>query len=60
VILALSETETITLGVIGWFVLIGIFVLLRVLFRKEPSPPSWQRFRIGFFVERDPKEGDDD
>jgi hypothetical protein len=41
-------------------IVLGLFVLLRILFRKEPSPPSWRRFRAGIFVERDPTDETDD
>lgn len=58
--IALSESSTITFSVAGVLIVLGLFVLLRILFRKEPSPPSWRRFRAGIFVERDPTDETDD
>jgi hypothetical protein len=55
-LVALSEASTITISIAGLVVAIGLLALLRVIFRKEPSPPSWRRLRIGLFVERDPHD----
>lgn len=54
--LALSEATSITLSIGGVFIALGLLTLLRVIFRKEPSPPQWRRFRVGLFVERDPHD----
>lgn len=49
--LALSDAETITLAVVGFFVILMLLVFARVVLRKVP--PSFRRFRVGVFVERD-------
>jgi hypothetical protein len=57
---ALTDGGIITISLAGTVITIGLLILLRILFRKEPSPPSWLRFRIGLFMERDPRARDDD
>jgi hypothetical protein len=57
VIVGLSESSTITFSVVGLVIALAIIALLRILIRKET--PVWRRIRIGFFVERDPRENDD-
>lgn len=58
-IVALTQASTITISVAGVVVLLALLALLRILFRKEPSPPSWRRLRAGVFVERDPSKPDE-
>ena len=54
----LSQSSTITISVIGFFAFLAIVVLARSLLTKKDS--TWRHIRIGFFIERDPKGGDDD
>lgn len=58
-VLALSGAAEITFSVAGTIIVLGLFVLLRVIFRREPSPPTWRRIRVGLFLERDPRQDDD-
>jgi hypothetical protein len=53
-----SDADIITLSIGGVVVVLALLALLRVLMRKEPSPPRWLRFRVGMFVERDPRDDD--
>lgn len=53
----LSQSSTITISVIGFFAFLAIVVLARSLLTKKDS--TWRRIRIGFFIERDPKGGED-
>jgi hypothetical protein len=55
----LTDPVSITISVIGFFIVLVLFVFLRLVLRREPSPISWRRFRIGFFVERDSSDPDD-
>ena len=55
-IFALSDATTVTIAVGGLVVLLAVLAALRVLLRREPSPPSWRRYRMGVFLERDPSE----
>jgi len=55
-VLAFSQATTITISVAALVALIAVLVLLRLVLRKDPSPPSWRRYRIGIFIERDPRE----
>ena len=48
----MSDAETITIVVVGFFVLLALLVFLRLLFRK--GPPHWNQFRIGVYLERVP------
>jgi hypothetical protein len=57
---AVSQAEAITWSVIGFFALIALLVFLRALLRREPTPPRWLRYRIGVFLERDPKDDQED
>jgi hypothetical protein len=59
-LLALSDPALITFSVAGVVVALGLLALLRIIFRKEPSPPTWRRFRVGLFVERDPHDDERD
>jgi hypothetical protein len=59
VIAALSEATQITISIGGFFIALALLALLRVIFRKDPSPPTWRRYRVGMFVERDPHDTDD-
>lgn len=51
--LALSNATTITIAVVGLFALLAIVALVRYVVRREPTPPSWKRYRLGVFLERD-------
>jgi hypothetical protein len=53
----LSEPTTITVIVVGFAAFLALIALLRILLRK--NDPGWRRIRIGFFIERDPKERND-
>lgn len=52
-LVALTDASTITVAVVAAFVLLALVAMLRVLLRREPSPPSWARYRVGVFVERE-------
>jgi hypothetical protein len=54
----MSDPETITIVVIAFFVLIALLTFARLLLRKQP--PSWRILRLGMFVERIPRKGDND
>jgi len=56
VIATLSDASTITFSVVGFFVFLVLVVLLRSLMRRDSF--NWRHIRIGFFIERDPKEGE--
>jgi hypothetical protein len=58
-LLATSTATEITVSLAAAAVLIVLLVVLRIMFRKEPSPASWRRLRAGVFIERDPKDRDD-
>jgi len=55
-VIALSDPIAVTLSVGGFLLALALLAALRVIFRKEPSPPSWRRFRVGLFIERDPHD----
>lgn len=57
--LALTQPTEITIIVTTALVVLGVLVLIRLILRKEPSPPRWRRYRLGVFIERDPKEDDE-
>jgi uncharacterized membrane protein (DUF373 family) len=58
--LALSTAQTTIYSLCALVVVLGLLALLRVLLRREPSPPHWRRYRAGLFVERDPdREADE-
>ena len=46
----MSSATQITVGVVGFFVILALLVFLRLLMRKQQ--PSWKRLRLGVFVER--------
>jgi hypothetical protein len=51
-------TEVLIPGVvIAFFGLLAILTFLRLLLRREP--PGWLSIKIGFYVERVPREGED-
>lgn len=52
--IAFTTAETITFSVVGFFVLIAVLVFARLLVRR--TPPTWRRYRVGFFVEREPTD----
>lgn len=58
----MSDAETITTLIIGFFVLLAVLVFLRLLFRK--GPPHWNQIRLGVYIERVPnpeaEDWDDD
>lgn len=54
--IALSQPTTITVTVAGALIVLGVLVLLRLILRREPTPPRWRRYRLGVFVERDPSD----
>ena len=58
----MSDAETIVLTVVAFFVILALLTFARVILRR--SPPSYRRFRVGVFVERDdysdPDELDED
>lgn len=56
--IALAESTTITVSVVGAIVALAAFALLRVVLRREPSPARWRRIRLGVFVEREPIDSD--
>lgn len=47
----MSDAETITLAVVGFFLVLALLTFARLLLRK--APPSYKRFRVGVFIERD-------
>ena len=53
--LAVSDATTITVSLVGLAVFLVLVVLVRLVMRRG-SPPSWRRYRLGVFVERDPSE----
>lgn len=48
--------STITISIVGFFVLLALLVFLRLLYRK--SDPLWREIRVGFFIERVTAEDD--
>jgi hypothetical protein len=48
---ALAPVEAVTISIIGFFALIALLTFARIWLRK--APPSYRRFRVGVFVERD-------
>lgn len=59
-LLAVSDPTVITISVACVVVALGLLALLRVIFRKEPTPAGWRRIRVGFFIERDPRRDEDE
>lgn len=55
-LIALSDPIAITVSIVGLIALLALLMLVRVLLRREPTPPSWRRYRLGLFVEREPKD----
>lgn len=56
--IAFASDVTIALGVIAFFAFLALLTFMRLLLRKQP--PTWRAIRMGFFVERRPREEDDD
>jgi hypothetical protein len=54
VTVALTDSNTITISVIGAVVALALIWLLRGVINKK-NEQAWRRIRIGFFVERDPE-----
>ena len=54
----MSDSETITAIIVGFFVLLALLVFLRLLLRK--GPPHWTQLRLGVYIERVPNYDDDD
>lgn len=52
----MNTAQIVTVAVAGAVVVLAAFALLRALLRREPRPPSWRRYRVGVFLERDPKD----
>lgn len=55
----MTTVETITAGVFGFFVLLAVVAVLRLVLRREVA--VWRELRVGFFIERDrddPPAGD--
>lgn len=48
------------LEIVGGVVLVALIVLAALMLRREKSPPSWRRYRLGVFIEREPAEPDDE
>lgn len=48
----MSDAETITAIIVGFFVLLAVLTFLRLLFRK--GPPHWNQLRLGVYIERVP------
>lgn len=48
--LGLSNVETITLAVVGFFVLLALTAVVRAVLRREAR---WRSIRVGLFLERD-------
>lgn len=48
----MSDAETITALVVGFFVLLAVLLFLRLFFRK--GPPHWNQLRLGVYIERVP------
>ena len=48
---AVSDVETVTLAVVGFFLVLALLTFARIVLRR--MPPSYRRFRIGVFIERD-------
>lgn len=53
---ALSDSSTITISVIGFFALLVIVALTRAVMRRDETP--YRRYRLGIFVERDDDKHD--
>jgi hypothetical protein len=51
---SLSDPVIITLAFAAFFLLLALLTFLRIVMRK--APPTWRRYRIGVFVERDPDD----
>jgi hypothetical protein len=49
-VIGFTTPETITFSVAAFFGLLAILVFARLLTRR--TPPTWRRYKIGFFVER--------
>jgi hypothetical protein len=49
-----TDTETITLAVIGFFLVLALLAFARAILRR--SGPAYRRLRVGVFVERDNEE----
>lgn len=47
----MSDDVTITLAVVGFFLVLALLTFARLLLRR--TPPTYRRFRVGVFVERD-------
>lgn len=50
----MSQPTEITAIVAGFFLLIALFALLRLLFIRDPPP--WRRVKVGVFIEREPQK----
>jgi hypothetical protein len=57
-VIAVTDATTVSISVVAIVLGLGLLAALRVVFRKEPAPATWKRIRLGFFIERDPKNGD--
>lgn len=49
-VIATTLTD-ITISVLGFFALIALVSIVRIILRREES--AWRRLRVGFFIERD-------
>jgi hypothetical protein len=55
-----DTVETITSGVVAFFVLIALITIIRIILKREET--SWRGIRVGFFIERHgrTRQNDDD
>lgn len=51
----MSTAATIVVAVVAFAAFLALVTLARLVLRR--SPPTWRRFRVGVFVERDSDEG---
>ena len=54
----MSDATTAVVIAAAFFLTLAGFAVLRLILRN--APPTWRRYRVGVFMERDPEDRDDD
>jgi len=57
-LIGFDTATAVTAIAVGFFLLIAVVVLARLIFRKD-QPPAAKRFRVGVFIERDREHKDE-